>query len=403
MALKFNKKEGIKGEKKKAPLILSGGVFILVGGLMSYFLLVRPVYRLIRATDWVETPCRIISARVEEHASDDGHTYSIEVEYEYQFGGRLYTGDRYDFLGGSSSGREGKQKVVDRYRAMAQPVCYVNPENPSESVLVRKLSLRYGIGLFPLVLVAAGAGVVIKARRRQKADTAEWIPKTQTAAAFFGSADTDPAATGDSILLKPDAAPLGKLIGILLFCLFWNGSISVFVIQVIKSFQSGRPEWFLILFMIPFIVAGLLVICAVIYQFLAIFNPRYTLVLEPARMEPGRTGRLRWQVKGMSGRVRNLTVQLVGTEKATYRRGTDTKTDEHVFYSANLASTEDFMEITAGQTDFAVPAPTMHSFNAPNNKIIWSIRLKGDVQYWPDVNQNYPFTVYPHDPARVKS
>jgi hypothetical protein len=37
----------------------------------------------------------------------------------------------------------------------------------------------------------------------------------------------------------------------------------------------------------------------------------------------------------------------------------------------------------------------MHSFEAGHNKIIWSLRVHGDIYRWPDVKDEYPIVVLP--------
>ena len=57
------------------------------------------------------------------------------------------------------------------------------------------------------------------------------------------------------IVLKPKTSRIGMLIGITCMAVFWNGIVSVFVWQVIESWRSGHADWFLTLFMIPFVLA----------------------------------------------------------------------------------------------------------------------------------------------------
>jgi hypothetical protein len=41
----------------------------------------------------------------------------------------------------------------------------------------------------------------------------------------------------------------------------------------------------------------------------------------------------------------------------------------------------------------------MHSFNTPNNKIIWTLHLHGSIPRWPDVDLEFPLTVLPLEPV----
>jgi hypothetical protein len=37
----------------------------------------------------------------------------------------------------------------------------------------------------------------------------------------------------------------------------------------------------------------------------------------------------------------------------------------------------------------------MHTFTAPSNKIIWSLKIKGEIMGWPDVQEEFPIEVTP--------
>ncbi len=70
--------------------------------------------------------------------------------------GLSYKADRYDFVGGSSSGHAGKARVVEEYRKATTPICYVNPEDPSEAVLKRGFHASLLFALFPLPFILVG-------------------------------------------------------------------------------------------------------------------------------------------------------------------------------------------------------------------------------------------------------
>src|SRR5690348_13079504 len=80
-------------------------VFLLAGVafLIPFFIL--PVWRSIASRGWVATPCVIDSSTVTELPDADGSTYRITVAYHYSFGGRTYSGTRYNFETESSSSR----------------------------------------------------------------------------------------------------------------------------------------------------------------------------------------------------------------------------------------------------------------------------------------------------------
>ncbi len=373
-----------KKMNQKNFLIMFGLAFFCIGSVFAYMLLIGPLLGIWKARNWVETPCRIVSAEVGVHDGDDGNTYSIDIVYEYTLNEKKYTADRYDFIGGSSSGYHGKQEVVDQYKNAENPVCYVNPERPSQAVLVRDLTIRNAVGLFPIPFVVIGAAVLIAGlRHRPKTGQAAWLP------------DSGDDIPDGQTFLTPDSTPLKKLLVVIAICLFWNGIVSVFLYLVVQGFKRDQPEWFLTIFLIPFVAVGLGLIVAIFYQLLALLNPRYRLVLQPEKLHPGTSGMINWQASGKAHRIRNLTVKLTGREEATYRVGTNTRTDKNTFFEMELLDTQDRYQIEAGSIGFVIPADTMHSFEADNNKIIWSLDVRGDIKFWPDVKQSYKIIISP--------
>lgn len=378
-------------------------VFGVAGLAVLYPLGIRPIARTIDAESWVATPCKVLRAEVRSHDSDDGTTYSVYILYEYEFNGTGYKADRYDFVGGSSSGHGGKARVVEEYRKAAEPICYVNPEDPSEAVLRRGFHAKLLFALFPLPFILVGVfGVffTLRSKKWQATGRTSWRPseskKGAENVAVLGRVDMGPQ------VLKPRHSPAGKLIGAIVFALFWNGIVSIFVAQVVQGFRTGHPAWFMTFFMVPFVLIGIGLFGLVVYQFLALFNPRPTLELSSTMIPLGGAAELRWHFSGSSQRIGSLTVTLRGKEQATYRRGTKTHTDTNTFYEMELYRTGDTMDIASGQIGFVLPDDTMHSFEAENNKIVWMLDLHGDIERWPDVKESFAISVLPA-PCPVRS
>jgi hypothetical protein len=378
-------------------------IFGVVGLAVLYPLGIRPIARTVDAESWAATPCKVLRAEVHSHDSDDGTTYSVYILYEYEFGGTVYKADRYDFVGGSSSGYKGKARIVDEYRAATEPICYVNPRNPFESVLKRGFHAKLLFALFPLPFILVGVIGVFYTVRSKKwtADgRRSWRPsgaeKGSDRIAVLGRVDMGPS------VLTPRHTPAIKFAGAILIALFWNGIVSIFVVQAVNSFRTDDPAWFMALFMLPFVVIGIGLLGLVVYQFLAMFNPRPTLELSSSTIPLGGAVELRWRFAGNAQRIRTLTVTLRGTEQATYRRGTKTHTDTSTFYEMELYRTSNPIDVASGQVGFVLPDDTMHSFEAENNKIVWSLDLHGDIERWPDVKESFSIFVLPA-PCPVRS
>ncbi|MCA9075447.1 MAG: DUF3592 domain-containing protein [Planctomycetaceae bacterium] len=374
------------------------GMFALAGAAMFYFMTLGPLLNVYRARTWVETPCTITSSRVERHDGDDGDTFSIEITYDYAFRGQPYGGDRYHFMIGSSSGYDGKKAVVDAHPVGMKTVCYVDPLNPSEAVIERGLTwdMLWGLFCVPFLVVGFGIPWAVRWSERKKQRTALSTGGGSSDGNEVGSTQFNENPDG-SITLQSESSPLGRFMGSIIIALIWNGLISFLIRQVVEGFQNGDPEWFLTVFSIPFVLVGLGLIIWAVYAFFALFNPRPILTLNRGQIPLGEVVHMTWQFRGSSHSIRHLKLTLVGSEKATYRRGTNTHTDKEKFHEQVLFESDQSYDIASGEADIEVPADSMHTFTANNNEIVWTLEMAGDIPLRPDVSATFPIVVTPHE------
>ncbi len=371
-------------------LIPFGLIFMVAGGALLWFLSIRPVLRVVDAYTWPEVPCTVVESHVAESSDSDGTTYKAAVTFTYTYEGQEHTSSRLDFVDFFSSGYDGKAAVVARYPAGSRTVAYVDPSNPAEAVLVRSFSARYLIGLFGLLFFLPGLLVVIFAVRgtRKRADAG----LVTDPAAPFGVTDPQ-GGVGGPVELKPQATPLGRLVGMIFASLIWNGIVWAIILA---TFRDGkRPEGCLIAFLAVFGLVGLLLIYGTFRQFLILFNPRPKLTLSPGSLPLGGTVYLQWRLSGGTGGVRHLKVTLEGREEAQYRRGTNNYTDREVFASIPLVDTADEYQMASGSTSFVVPADTVPSFRAEHNKIVWTVKAQLEIANWPDSEEDFEVLVRP--------
>jgi hypothetical protein len=293
--------------------------------------------------------------------------------------------------------------VVARHPAGSKTVCYVNPDEPTEAVLERGFTPDMWFGLIPLLFVLVGVGGLIFTlhlyRRNALADGAI----TGSRVFAIGTAATARAhstrGVADRIVLKPKYSPWAKLFLGIFVCLFWNGLVSVFVGQAVISWRSGHPEWFLNIFLTPFVAVGLWLVGAVFYYFLALFNPRPRLTVTPGAVRLGDTLEVQWNLTGRTGVLQNLRLHLEGREEATSSGGENSNTARCVFANLEIASVTTPREMQSGEARVTIPARLVPTFAGRNNKIIWAIHVHGQIARWPDVDEEFPVTVLPSAPG----
>jgi hypothetical protein len=60
-----------------------------------------------------------------------------------------------------------------------------------------------------------------------------------------------------------------------------------------------------------------------------------------------------------------------------------------------IAEANDSNRIERGMATVSIPRNTMHSFNADDNKIIWSLKVTGEIAFFPDVEETFDILVRP--------
>ncbi len=206
------------------------------------------------AQSWVERPCWIDRAELKEQ-SDDGTTYQAVADYRYEFDNRPFNGSRVWLGSGFDNVGNFHRRVhreLQKHQTQGRPFrCFVNPSDPSVSVLYR--DLRGEMLLFELafVLTFGGVGVgglvglAFVSRKTKRMNSAREINPSEPW--------TWDAATADGRLL-----PKPNWIAIAAFTFIWNSiSWPIASLFLWNEFQGGPSIiWFLLLF--PLVGLGML-------------------------------------------------------------------------------------------------------------------------------------------------
>jgi len=218
----------------------------------------------------------------------------------------------------------------------------------------------------------------------------EQLASVQRELAAVSGRASSPDGTVDATV-----GPGGKLVGLILLSLFWNGIVSVFLYQVVSTWRTGQPDGCLTAFLVPFVLVGLGLIFGTLRQLLVLFNPRLRLTLTPGTLRLGETAYLQWSFANQAAGVRRPIIVLQGREEAQYRRGTSTYTEREIFATVTVVDSVEPFTIANGSASFGVPADAVPSFKADHNKIIWSLKVSCDIPRWPDSEDEYEVLVRP--------
>jgi len=391
-------------------------LFLGCAGLAAVvLLLIVPEWRVNH--EFIEHTCIVLDKQIAEQQDDEDTLYRPEVNIEYQIGGQTYRVWTYDVHMAYSSGLDDKQVELEPFLVGQRCPCWYDPLDPGRAVLVRQASWWVWLALVvPLSFILIGGGGVIyrilhwgkSAERRaviaQRVQQRDLFNTNGDAQREFpnvpdGADITNSPGTMLKFRLPIASSPGWALFGVSLACLLWNGIVAVFVAIAIAGHLDGDPDWILTLFTIPFLLVGILLVVMFIRQLLVTtgIGPTLTEVSEHP-LHPGESCRL---FVSQSGRlkVNSIEVLLVCEEEATYRQGTDTRTETREVHRQRIFRREGF-EVHRGlpfeaECELAVPVGAMHSFKADHNEVNWKVVVEGDVAGWPDYKRYFPVIVRP--------
>ncbi len=185
----------------------------------------------------------------------------------------------------------------------------------------------------------------------------------------------------------------------MLYALLWNGLFSAMTVMALQGFQGGQPRLTAIVMLVPL---GYMAVRTT-HRFL--IRLVETTSIGPTSAEvsdlpllPGNEYEL-CLVQVGRGKVESLETRLVCEEEATFRQGTNVRTerrrvhDQRLFRLTDLAIKPE--EPLSHRSDFCVPMNAMHSVQMTNNAIHWRLIVRGRMQRGTSFRRSFPLVVYP--------
>jgi len=385
-------------------------LFWLVVSAFICAVFIWPAFRVLSVKRWVETPCVVESSRVKRQPSTDSRTnLSIAIRFHYTFNGHEYQSDRFAPVSQFGGGGEGEEATVRRYPPGRKAVCYVNPKDPAEAFLERGFTGVVWFGLVGLLLILVGAIALIYRFNTRSASSAPAarapLLGERTRSAAICEQATALRAPG---AMRPTTSPLRKFFAFGFVSLFWNTLALIFGLWAFGPRDSSEPittnDWILRIVVIFLGLVGLFVSAYTGRAFLALFNPRPRLWINRPKLALGDTLELEWRIEGRVEVLRRLSFFLEGYEQTDIRSGPDSnseyeKTEVNTFFRLPIHEVTGWNDIRAGRTSLVIPTHLVPTFEAPNNRIDWVIRVHGEIANWPDISEEISVRLLPAKPA----
>lgn len=332
--------------KTRLVTIIFGSIFFAVGagvfgfGLSSYLKNQRA------AETWVSVPCEILSASIEEHRSSgrrgSSTSYSPELNYRYTYGGQTFTGEKETLIGGLSMDYQDARaelKELKKYKT-----CWVDPENPGDSVLKKPdgefsfdkiIPMVFALPFMGMGGLVAVCGIFRKfSSKKQEAGLGEILPEEKSIAQMVA------------------------------FAVLWNLILSVFICVFL-----AKPQWFIGLFLLPFFIVGIVVAIVALNAVRKKFSSLlYSVTLNPPETElaSGMPVRVYWKMKrGSDEKLIRLCLNFLEMERDTNTQ-INGKPVLRVIERTRLCESGARSDFRGGACDFVLPEdhPTRRRFFA---------------------------------------
>lgn len=392
-------------------LLLTGVIF---GGLLLSGVAV-PEWRINH--DYLPARCTVVGKRIERRIADrppGGWYPAVLLRYEADGTSR----ESWAWPAAAAGDRDQAVRRLAAWTLGKDVPGWYDPAAPEVVVLQRGYNWWMWLLalLLPGALIAFGGAGMLRAARR-------WGKSEEHHAASMGlrellgplahqprAAQAHPAVPGCEDLVNspgtilryrlPIESPENwTLLGFGLFALLWNAVLTVLAVQAGIDLMGGRRDWLLFALLLPFAIVGIAGIAVFIRRIVlasAVGTTQVEIADHPLR--PGGTYGVLLAQAG-SGEFRELSLTLELEEQATFRQGTDTRSERvvvcrqpvHAWSAVQLSPGTRF----EAHATIRVPDTAMHSFTSEHNSVRWMLVVHGTPARWPAFRRVFPLVVFP--------
>jgi hypothetical protein len=140
-------------QKQVKSLVIISCVFACFSLLVFTIGVIIPVVKSLQTNNWVEVDAKVVESYVRTYTNKKRQkTYSLNLRAQYTYNNRSYTCSKYSYL--DSSSRSSLNKIVRANPVGKKIKCYVNSNNPKESIISRAISIREALSVVFISLVS---------------------------------------------------------------------------------------------------------------------------------------------------------------------------------------------------------------------------------------------------------
>lgn len=400
-----------------ATLLLAG---LLFGGLLLSGVAV-PEWRMnhqFQPTEAVVLGTGLVRRQVTEPTGSVRLTWQPTVRVRYGVEGRSTEAWSRSSRSTITADRQTAVDSLARWSLGARVPAWYDPAAPLDVVLER--GVNWWMWLLTLVLPGAlvafgGSGLLRSLLRWGKSEERCAVPGgfrgalAPLASALRQAPDHPAVPACDDHVNSPgtflafrlpiDSPESWTLLGIGMFAGLWNAVLVVLIINAGIDLLGGRTDLLLLGLLVPFAVVGgaaIMVFARRLIVASAIGTTQVEISGQPLR--PGGSYDV-LLAQGGAGTLESLDMSLELEEQATFRLGTDTRTERLVVWRQPLGSWH-AVERTPGtrfeaRVTTTIPAAAMHSFASEHNAVRWALVVRGTTPRWPPFIRVFPLVVFP--------
>ena len=335
---------------------------------------------------WQPTSAKVISAELKTNHSDDGTTWEALARYQYHYNDQPYTGTRVGIMSGSDnigSWHQDHSRQLKKHRSNGSPITiYINPINPSESIIDRNLrwSMLLFKSVFALIFGGVGIGLMVFGLVAKKTENPEMLTTSEP-----WQANTDWKNP-----IKSNAKV--GLWGIWGFAVFWS-LMSTPVLFMLPDELAEKNYMALIAVIFPIVGVILLISACISTARWRRFGPApLTLSPYPAAIGGQAAGTLTLQSKLPSDT--NIKVTLCCLRSYYSGTGKDRKRRENIVWSnEGLGEIKHTHQGSQIQFCFNVPKDLPNSELSGDNYHLWRATIKAKLA-GADLNRSFEIPAF---------